>query len=458
MGHGSKIDPSRAPPKESRVSSAAMGSPHRTPAILLAALGISSCAVGPREDTVLLFHTNDLHGHIERMPTLAGIVKSERERRPDVLWLDAGDVVSGTPVSTVFQGTPVYAVTTLAGVDAGCLGNHEFDHGWRQIAKFREAATYPLLCANARSPDGEPLGDAPWKVFDVDGVRVGVIGVVTEKTPGMTVRKGNEGVLFEPARAALERLVPEVRPKCDLLVALTHVGYDEDVEIARAVKGLDLVVGGHSHTDLPGPVQIGSTVVVQAGCYGQRLGRVEITVDLGSRRILRWEGKPVVVDVDRQARDPETARLVDELEKRVEKTVDVVVGTAARDLGKDDLKALAERVFREAVGADLGLQNEGGVRDVLPKGPVTVRRIWNVFPFDNTIARIRVKGADLPEALARAVGSGLDRGKAYTVAINSFIADHLDKYIPGARGEVEDSGIAVRDAVVDWVKRNPDLR
>ena len=423
---------------------------------LLAGGAAPSRASGPREDTVLLFHTNDLHGHIEALPTLAGLVKAEREKRRDVLWLDAGDEISGTPVSTVFQGTPVFTVTGLSGVDAGCLGNHEFDHGFARIAKFREAAPFPILCANARSPEGDLLADAEWSVFPVDGVRVGVIGVLTEKTPAMTVKKGNEGVRFEPARAALERLVPVVREKCDLLVALTHVGYEEDVELARAVKGVDVIVGGHSHTDLPGPVQVGSAVVVQASCYGRSLGRLEITVDLDARRVVKWEGKPVVIDPAKQPRDTAVAAAVEELEKKVSAKVDAIVGTAARGLEKDDLRAMAERAMKEKLGADFGLENDGGVRDRIPRGPVTIRRIWEVFPFDNTLVLVKVKGAKVPAGLARK--GTLDPERIYTVATNTFVADHLDRYIPGAEADPEDSGIPMREAIVEWVRKNPDLK
>jgi 2',3'-cyclic-nucleotide 2'-phosphodiesterase (5'-nucleotidase family) len=438
------------------------------PGLLLAALA-AACAAGPREDTVLLLHTNDVHGHIERMPTLAGLVKAEREKRRDVLFLDAGDAVSGTPVSTVFRGTPVYSVGNLAGYDAACLGNHEFDHGFARIAAFRETAAYPLLCANAWAPAPPPgpngkgedrgplLGDAPWTVLDCDGVRVGIIGLVTEKTPGMTVRKGNEGVVFEPAAAALRRLVPEVRPKCDLLVALTHLGYEEDVELARTVPGVDVIVGGHSHTDLPGPVQIGDTVIVQAFCYGQRLGRLELTVDLEKRRVLKWEGRPIPVDPASQPRDPLVAAAVEEFEKQVARTVDVAIGTARADLSRQELKSITERAYRETLGCDFGLQNDGGVRDVIPKGPVTIRQIWTVLPFDNTLVKVRIRGARLPEAWKRQ-RRDVDPERIYTVATNSFVADHLEKHLPGCEPGVEDSGIALRDAVVAWVRKNPDLR
>jgi 2',3'-cyclic-nucleotide 2'-phosphodiesterase (5'-nucleotidase family) len=426
------------------------------PAILLAAVLPSSCALPPREETILLLHTNDIHGHVERIPTLAGLVKAERAKRTDVLWLDAGDAVGGTPVSSVYRGTPVFTAASMAGVDVACLGNHDFDYGWERIAKFREAATYPLLCANARSPAGEPLGDAGWMVFPVDGVRVGVIGVVTEKTPGMTETRGIEGVRFEAARDALRRLVAEVRPKCDVLVALTHVGYDEDVEIARTVKGIDVVVGGHSHTDLPGPVQVGDAIVVQAFCNGERLGRLELTIDLEARRVVRWEGKPIVVDPERQPRDADTARLVAELEARVSKTLDAVVATAARDLDRDELRAMAADAFREALKTDFGFQNEAGVRASIPKGPVTGRRIWEAFPFDGPLVVVKVRGDRLPAGMAK--GAAVDPEKLYTVATSSFVAGHLEKHLPGAEPGGEDSGILPRDAFLDWAKRAGTLR
>ncbi len=407
-----------------------------------------------REDTVLLLHTNDLHGHIENGAALSGLAKAERAKRKDVLWLDAGDAVSGTPVSTVFRGTPIFTVTSLMGIDAGCLGNHEFDHGWARIADFREAATYPLLCATARDPEGTLLGDAEWRVFDVDGVRVGVIGLLTEKTPGMTVRKGNEGVRFEPARDALRRLLPEVRAASDLVVALTHLGYEDDVALARAVPGVDVVVGGHSHTPLPGPVEIGRTVVVQAGSYGRMLGKLEVVVDLDRRRLARWEGRPVTLSEEADPPvDPAVARTVAELEKKVEKTVDVVIAEARSDLGKAELRALVEEACREALGTDLGFHNDGGTRSTIAKGPVSIRQVWNVLPFDNTLVRVRVPGKALPPRLAR----GLDPEKIYTVATNSFVADHLGRHLPGALEGVEDSGIPLRDTVVDWVRERKTL-
>ncbi len=421
-------------------------------------------AAVPREDTLLLFHTNDLHGHVERAATLAGLVRAERAKRRDVLWLDAGDFITGTPVSTVFRGIPVFTVASLMGIDAGCLGNHELDYGWARVALFREAASFPLLCANAWAPPppgktgrGPLLGDAAWQVFDVDGVRVGVIGALTEDTPRHVVRRGNEGVVFERAAEALRRLVPEVRPRCDLLVALTHVGYEGDLLLARDVKGIDVIVGGHSHTDLPGPVKVGRTLVVQAGCYGRTLGRLDLVVDLEKGGVARWEGKPVPVDTATQPLDPKVAAAVRDLEAKVEGTVGAVVAKASRPLGKADLQGLAERAFREALGTDLGYMNAHGVRDTVPAGPVTVRQLWTAFPFDDTLYRVRAKGAVLGDWARRQLGAPPEPARVYTVATNTFVADHLQEEIPGAEPGAEDSGLSMRDCIVEWVRARKDL-
>jgi 2',3'-cyclic-nucleotide 2'-phosphodiesterase (5'-nucleotidase family) len=163
-----------------------------------------------------------------------------------------------------------------------------------------------------------------------------------------------------------------------------------------------------------------------------------------------------VIEPATQPRDTAVAAAVEELEKKVAAQVDAVVGNAARSLDRDDLKALAERVMKERLGADFGLQNDGGVRSRIPKGRVTVRQLWEVFPFDNSLVMLKVKGANVPASMARK--GSLDPEKVYTVATNTFVADHADKHLPGAEPGAEDSGIPLRDAVVEWVRKNPDLK
>jgi 5'-nucleotidase/UDP-sugar diphosphatase len=408
--------------------------------------GAAAPPAAARIARVLLLHTNDLHGQVGRAPALAALARSLGSDGPDALWLDAGDAVGGTPASSATRGLAAFEVASLMGVDAACLGNHEFDHGFERIAAFRAAASFPLLCANARAPSGDLLGDAPWWTTTAGGARVGVIGVVTEHAGLQTARRGNEGVSFEPAREALLRGVAALRPRCDLVVALTHCGFDADLALAATVPGLDVVVGGHSHTDLPGPVRVGRAVVVQAGAQGLRLGVLRLGVDLDRGGLATSEGETREVDPGGPA-DPATARRASALEAAAESGLGEVLARATRTLDRAAVRRLAEEAMVKATGADLGWQNDGGVRAELREGPLTLRDAWAAFPFENTVVVVRVPGARLPAALRERLGGRADAKRIYRVAVNSFLADHGERFLPGALPDPEDTGVPVREAV-----------
>ncbi len=432
--------------------------------LLLLALLPAAC-LSPsraRTDTVLIFHTNDLHSALRPdgkdgggLARIAGAVEAARSRRLDVLYLDAGDGVTGAPVSTLFQGRPVFHVLSVAGLDAMALGNHEFDHGWRRISDYRRLAVFPLLSANVRGPGGALLADAPYVVLDADGVRVGVIGLTTDETPKLTARGLTEGVVFEPPAQALRRVLPEVRARSDIVVVLSHLGYEADRALASAVPGADLIVGGHSHTVLPEPVRVGNTLIVQAGSRGRFLGRLELLVDLRRGRILRAREKliPVTADLPVSAA---AAVAVRDWEDRVRARVDVTIGRAAAPRDPAALKEAVERIYREALGTDLAFQNPGGIRAELGAGPITIRAIWKVLPFDNTLVTLRVRGADLPDEL-RARVRDLDPARVYTVATNSYVAAHLEEYFPAGVEGSKETGLPMRDVVIEAVRRRGDL-
>jgi 2',3'-cyclic-nucleotide 2'-phosphodiesterase (5'-nucleotidase family) len=219
-------------------------------------VGVSVDAAEPRLAKVRIVHTNDLHGHLENAAAIAAFVRAERKSSDAVLVLDAGDGITGTPVSTLYRGVPIFEVMSRMGYDAGTLGNHEFDHGSGAIATFRDAADFPLLCANADGPDGLPLADAASHVFQVGSLKIGVLGLVTDRVPSMTVGAATVGCRFEAPLEAARRLVPELRKRCDLLVLLTHVGVEVDAALAAAIPGVDVVIGGHTHTKLDRPLAV----------------------------------------------------------------------------------------------------------------------------------------------------------------------------------------------------------
>ena len=415
-----------------------------------------------RSTSLVIVHTNDFHGHIAEADESAGAARIAqfftrmRDQHENVLVLDAGDAISGTPVSTLFSGEPIFEVMNSMGYDLGLLGNHEFDHGWRQIEKFRAAVDFPLLGANARGPGGELLADLPYQIVTRGELKIGVIGVLTESTPSMITPLGNEGVTFGEARATLLELVPVLRPQVDVLVVLSHIGHVKEQALAASVPGIDVIVGGHSHTRISDPVQIGNTVVVQAYEYGKAVGVVELEVATNNDAGVSLKQGYLVDASAMLDADPEVASIVSEWEAKVSAQVDFEIAQADRLIAPDELRGWMEWVIREHTGADISYYNRGGVRDAIRPGPVTARTIWNLEPFGNSVVTVRLTGAQVLSLLAingDEAGIELDHNKIYVLATNSFIGAHARKTF-GESVELQDAGVLVRDVLIDAIKQN----
>jgi 5'-nucleotidase len=439
--------------------------------LVLSILALSAVAApaAPGVVHVTIVHTNDLHGYVENAPAIATVAREARARNPNTLFLDAGDSVSGTPLSTLFKGEPVFEVMTSMGYDAATLGNHEFDYGWRQTAKFREIARHPILNANARDPDGAPFGDEPFHVFALGRVKVGVLGLLTENMRTLVPTANWAGCKVEPPLETAKRLVPEIRKQCDVLVLLTHVGVEVDAAIAGAVPGIDLVVGGHSHTELKSPIVVPCgdrrVPIVQAKCYGERVGVVEFDWDPATKSVRDLTGRLVPIDRDRPADAADVKRLVDSWNAKAAAKVDLgeVIGSTKERLTRARLRAALERIYAEALEADFGFQNLHGVRADVEAGDIRVEQIWKVLPFDNTLVKIRLSGDRVPEYARRRLGKAFDPGKEYVFATNSYVGDQQRKYFGVEGVPVEKTDFAMRDTVVAWVRKHrgfdigPDL-
>ena len=432
--------------------------------VALAALALPAgrSAAGAPADPVRLtiVHTNDLHGHVENAAAMTAVVSEVRAKNPNTLFLDAGDCITGTPVSSVFLGEPVFEVMTQMGYDAGIIGNHEFDHGWKQVAKLRALTGHPLLCANAWDPDGNSFGDEPYHVFTTGGVRIGVIGLLTEDMATLTTTANWAGCKVEPPLAAAKRLVPEVRKLCDVVVLVTHVGVEVDAAIAGAVPGIDVIVGGHSHTELKEPILVACgdrmVPVVHAFRYGERVGVLDFEFDPATKTTRNFKGRLVKIDAAKMPNAPDVKSLVDQWNKRTEERAGVatVIGTTASKLTKERLRAALESIFAEVLGTEFGFQNMGGIRDDIPAGDILVRHVWNVLPFENTLVRMRLKGTQVPNYVRKSLGAKFDPEREYVFATNSYVGDQQKKYFGVENVKVEDTGVVMRDAVVAWVKEH----
>ena len=259
---------------------------------------------------ITLLHTNDTHSRIEPfgpgMGSLTGrggmarrgtLVKQLRQELGPVLLLDAGDVFQGTPYYNLYKGKLDYQLMSLVGYDAATLGNHDFDSGVEALLAALEEAKFPMVNCNFDCKGAPALGKRlrPYIVREFPGVKVGITGVGVDFR-NLVSPRNHAGVTWKDPYESLKPVVRRLRDKekVDLVVVLSHLGHDskgdrhDDLQMPKAVAGIDAVIGGHSHTFLDQPVKVdgsaGSTLVFQVGFGGVNLGRMDFTLVKGAMK------------------------------------------------------------------------------------------------------------------------------------------------------------------------------
>ena len=416
---------------------------------LLLVLAASSHAAVER---LTILHLNDLHARL--LPDehgrggfahVATAIESEQRKSDHSIVLHAGDMVQGSPVSTIFRGTPVFEVANALRIDAHCLGNHEFDYGWERIRDFVRVSKSPILVANVIDQQGKRMLE-PFVVLAAGNLKIGVIGALTPRLEQL-VKPGQVGPWRVTALVdSLREIVDEVEQRADVVVVLGHLFDDEDDLVLRALPGVDVLVSGHNHGGRETELVVEGRIGVKLRPNGRELGRLDIAFDTSSERVVEHAWRRIPIYADRYPAHAETASLVEHWESRVSEQVDVTIGRCDRSLSRSEVKTLVERAILETTGADLAYMNRGGVRDSLSRGTVTARHIWNILPFDNTLVEATVLGKELPkEALS---GRSVEPDRRYRFVTNDYVAGqsryrHI-RFRPTAN--------VMRDTFLDWVK------
>ena len=377
--------------------------------------------------TITIFHTNDMHARIlpedDRgasigLPEIATVVKEAREASPNVLWLDAGDTVHGMPMINVSKGENMVPLLNAAGVDALSPGNHDFNYGSKQLEKLAKAMKFPVLCANLVRKDNGKNVFPSYKIYKLQGIKVGVFGLSTPECAFKTSPKNVETVEFLNPVDKSREMVKKLRPQCDVVVALMHMGLDESSEftserIAREVPGIDLIVDGHSHTTLPEGLQAGNTLIVQTGWHEYNLGKVEIKLE--NHRITSKKAQLLGDELFETAKiqpDPVVQKGLDKVKADSEVLFSEVVAHTDRALSGDrllvrrqeaELGNLCADAIRWKTGAEVAVINGGGMRTDLPKGDVTRGACLAIFPFGNTVQLAEVQGKTIRQMMEHSV-------------------------------------------------------
>jgi len=428
---------------------------------------------------IVIMHTNDIHGQLlpkNGVGGMAQIAMIIRGANPDLV-LDAGDLFTGTFLSDEFKGLPTIQAMNRIGYTSGTIGNHEFDYGQDVLRMRLRDARFPVLSANLRTPISEIR---KYTVVTAKGIRFGIIGLTTEDTRVTTHPKNLKGVTIQDVVKAVQEVLPEVREKSDFIIVTAHLEDNEDKRVANAFPEIRLIIGGHNHNTL-GPIWLGQTLSAKTGSSGLNAGRVDL--DFEGKKLSRMEGR--LIPVMNVRADPEIAKIIEPYEAKVAGKLAEVVGQATADLTRSNnaespLADLIADALRERGKTQIGLQNIGGIRATIPKGSITWGDVFEVLPFQNTLVTVKVTGAQLKKALNAGLlavsgirvrldlkkpggqqlvsvtlsdGTPIEDAQIYSVTTNDFVVAGGDGFGELGRGrEIKDTGILLRDALLDYVK------
>ncbi|MGP2493721.1 5'-nucleotidase C-terminal domain-containing protein [Mesorhizobium sp. PUT5] len=421
-----------------------------------AALGLSAGAAFA-DYTLHILHINDWHSRIESNNAYESTCSAEEETKGEciggaarlvtaiaqerkklegqnVLLLNGGDNFQGSLFYNTYKGKAEAEFLNQMGFDAMTVGNHEFDDGEDALAPFLDVIRFPVLSANVKASAAAKVGDRikPSVVLEVGGQKIGIVGAVTTDTPEIAAPGPN--ITIEDDVRTITAEVEKLKAEgVDKIIALTHVGYPRDKEAIARIPGVDVVVGGHTHSLLsntdpkaegPYPTMIDNpdgykVPVTQAASYSKYLGEFKVVFD-DDGVVKEAVGDPIHLDKSIEpdpgvlARIKELAAPIEELKaQKVGETTEAVDGSRencrVRECAMGNLvsDAVLERVKGQGVG--IVLSNGGNLRASIDAGPVTMGEVLTVLPFQNTIATFQISGQDLREALENGV-SQLDQG------------------------------------------------
>lgn len=477
----------------------------------------AQCGCGRVEKASLcILHTNDIHGHMlslrvagrrERLggaAILAGCVKAVREENrvadTSTLLLDAGDFYMGTPEGNISKGVAIIEIMNAIGYDAMAVGNHDLDEGVANLMALAELADFPFVAVNAVNAETRttPPFLRPYVVERFGPLRVGVIGVTIEGMTPQDIPGGGQLVFRDPEAYVRGAVVDLEEEGVDFTVVVSHLGLWGDKMLARKVKGLDVIIGGHHHLSMEEPFRSPDTgtLICQAGSYGRYLGKLRLEVDLPSGKVEAYDYELIPLSEGRWAPDPAVAAIVDKWRTKVGARFDEVIGYSESDFYKDRegvgrLGEMMADAMREVSGAQIAFNQRHGIRAPLLGGDIRYRDVYSMLPFDDTLWTVELTGSQIRKIMERVLSfrrpdnlrfSGLrveydptayrgrrivaikvgdedlDDNETYRVAVNTYLArwGFINDLVTEGRN-LRDTGIFARDIFSDYIRAHSPL-
>jgi 5'-nucleotidase/UDP-sugar diphosphatase len=371
-----------------------------------------------------ILHSNDMHGDflaeiggesgslIGGLALLSGYINKVRREEENVLYVIAGDMVQGSLIDTEYKGISTIEIMNYLAPDVVSLGNHELDYGLEHLLFLEKMANFPIVNANLYIKKYYKRLMMPHIIIKKAGLDILFIGIITEKVMDTISRDSMIGsfISIEEASHEIGRICDAYRnDDIDLTVLLTHIGFDSDRELAKMLNpawGVDLIIGGHSHTILEHPVRENNILIAQAGVGTDHIGRFDIFVDDETNSIVDYGWQ--LIEISEKTANPDLKLLeyIHSYQQEVDRKYNALLAKFALPLThpcreqETSLGNLVSDIFREVAECDIMLMGSGAIRSAELGPAVTLGALRACFPFDDSLKRFTIRGSQIKRIFA----------------------------------------------------------
>lgn len=476
-------------------------------------------------EKISVYHTSDVHGmYYSRIDKSTGkkqggfaALYSLIKKDSDYILLDSGDLFQGSPEGNFTKGLASVRYMNELGYTASCIGNHDYDYGEENLKELARAARFPFLSGNIYyKEDGKNVDYAkPWIIITKNNKKIAILGIAGEHTKHTTLPLNVKHLIFKDENEQTQKYMEEInKEKPDAIIILAHVGISPELSqkivdvstyqftttdhttlgIARAAKNATIVFGGHNHTGLLKGYKDPQTQTMICESYWGLSYVTKAVLDFddktGKLRDVSCELLPL--DVEKIGEDKKILDITSEISSQTAAKMDVVIGKSLVDINFESnsfdkpIGNFVSDITREKAMADIAVQNAGGVRNIISKGDIKLKDVYQVMPFENTIVKVKMKGSLIYELIKNNLkpsgsslyisgikvkyrirnnkvedvviekdGKEIDKDKEYILATNNYLTSGGSggKVFTGIDNkDIEDTMISVRDALIEWIK------
>jgi 5'-nucleotidase/UDP-sugar diphosphatase len=371
-----------------------------------------------------ILHSNDMHGDflaeaggaeghlIGGVSLLSGYINKVRQQEKNVLFVISGDMLQGSLIDKEHRGLSTIEIMNYLAPDVVTLGNHELDYGFPHLLFLEKLANFPIVNANLYIKKYNKRLMNPYVILNVDGFDIMFIGIVTQEVLKSLKRDGSISTFI-----SLEDAATEVGKICDayktedidLTILLTHIGFEEDKKLAAMLNpewGVDMIIGGHSHTILEQPAKVNDILIAQAGVGTDQIGRFDVVVDDDTNSIVEWQWQLIPVDNNLAEPDVEIEKFIATFKEDIDRKYNRLIGRLARKLThpkreeETDLGNLIADIVAQLDKFDVVLIGSGSIRGTKLGPLVTLSDLKTVYPYDDVLYKVKVTGEHLTKIFA----------------------------------------------------------